>query len=177
MAGGTKNYSVANSNEYQGLPPLTPTTSVIDNMFWAPPIFWKFFQPGVSFNDGFSTFNDPLFRSAELYLMAAEAIVKGATGAKLGTADVYYNVILDRALGSANAGKSPARAANPELPNDAVTNVVSYRATPATISIDMILDESSRELMGEGDQRWYDLKRTGTLISRGKNIIHGSVTD
>jgi len=30
----------------------------------------------------------------------------------------------------------------------------------------MIMDESGREFMGEG-QRWYDLKRTQTLISRG----------
>ena len=95
-----------------------------------------------------------------------EAIVKGATGAVLGTADVYYNVVLDRALGSANKGKSPNRAANPGIGNDPITNVVTYRATPATISVDMILDESAREFLGEG-QRWCDLKRTGTLISRG----------
>ena len=44
--------------------------------------------------------------------MAAEAIVKGATGARLGTADVYYNRVLDRALAS-NAGRSPNRATNP----------------------------------------------------------------
>jgi hypothetical protein len=44
--------------------------------------------------------------------------------------------------------------------------VVSYRATPATISIDMILDESAREFLGESF-RWNDLKRTQTLISRG----------
>ena len=98
--------------------------------------------------------------------MAAEAIVKGASGAKLGSADVYYNKVLDRALGSANAGKSPNRAANPELGTDPITNVVSYRATPANITVDMILDESAREFLGEG-QRWFDLKRTGTLISRG----------
>jgi len=73
---------------------------------------------------------------------------------------------LDRALGSANAGKTPMRAANPENPDDAVANVVSYRATPSNITIDMILDESGRELLGEGNQRWFDLKRTGTLLTR-----------
>lgn len=164
VQGGTKNYAVSNASEYVGYAPITPTKGVVDNMFWSTPMFWKFFQPGVSYNDGFSTFNDPLFRSAELYLMAAEAIVKGATGAKLGTADIYYNKVLDRALGT-NAGLNPNRAANPELGNDPVTNVVSYRATPANITIDLILDESGRELMGES-QRWYDLKRTGTLITR-----------
>jgi hypothetical protein len=166
VLGGTKKYSVVHNSEIVGYAPLTPTTGVVDNMFWGGVMFWKFFQPNVSFNDGFSTFNDPLFRSAELYLMASEAIVKGATGAVLGTADVYYNVVLDRALGSANKGKSPNRAANPGIGNDPITNVVTYRATPATISVDMILDESAREFLGEG-QRWCDLKRTGTLISRG----------
>jgi len=164
VQGGTKNYSVSNMSEIVGYAPITTTKGVVDNMLWTTPMFWKFFQPGVSYNDGFSTFNDPLFRSAELYLMAAEAIVKGATGAKSGTADVYYNKVLDRALGS-NAGMSPIRPTNPDLGVDPITNIVSYRATPANITVDMILDESAREFMGES-QRWYDLKRTGTLISR-----------
>ena len=166
IQGGTKKYSVINTNEYVGLGYITGTTPIVDVLAGGAPMVWKFFQPGITYGDGYSTFNDPLFRSAEVYLMAAEAIVKGATGAVLGTADVYYNKILDRALGSANAGKSPMRAANPELVNDPVTNVVSYRATAGTINIDMILDERARELLGEGNQRWFDLKRTGTLIAR-----------
>lgn len=167
IPGGTKKYAVANVNEYMGLG-YSGTKAYVDNLFWGGPMFWKFFQPGIVYGDGYSTFNDPLFRSAEVYLMAAEAIVKGATGGALGTADVYYNKVLDRALGSANAGKSPMRATNPELVNDPITNVTSYRATPATISVDMILDERARELLGEGNQRWYDLKRTNTLLTRGK---------
>ncbi len=165
IQGGTKKYSVINPNEYYGLGYISGTNPIVDNLAGTQPFFWKFFQPGITYGDGYSTFNDPLFRSAEVYLMAAEAIVKGATGGALGTADVYYNKVLDRALG-ANAGQSPMRAANPENVNDAVTNVVSYRATPGNITIDMILDERARELLGEGDQRWYDLKRTGTLLTR-----------
>ena len=166
IQGGTKKYSVINPNEYVGLGYITGTTPIVDVLAGPAPMIWKFFQPGITYGDGYSTFNDPLFRSAEVYLMAAEAIVKGATGGVLGTADVYYNKILDRALGSANAGKSPMRATNPELVNDPVTNLTSYRATAANITIDMILDERARELLGEGNQRWFDLKRTGTLISR-----------
>jgi hypothetical protein len=164
IPGGKKNYAVANTIDLYWVGKLTATQTVTDNMAWGGPIFWKFWQPGILYGDGYSTFNDPLFRSAEVYLMAAEAIVKGATGAKLGTADVYYNKVLDRALGS-NAGKDPLCAANPANVTD-VTSVASYRATPATINIDMILDEYGRELLGEGNERWFQLKRTGKLIER-----------
>jgi hypothetical protein len=172
VKGGTKKYNVTSHHEMEGYAPINATTGVTDNMFWGKPMFWKFFQPGVPYADGWSTLNDPLFRSAELYLMAAEAIVKGATGAKLGTADVYYNVVLDRALAS-NKGKSPNRAAKANDPTDDPKNVVSYRATPATINIDMILDESGRELLGESF-RWNDLKRTKTLITR--NLLYNPWT-
>jgi|1048.fasta_scaffold00873_3 hypothetical protein len=166
IPGGTKKYAVSNSIDLFWLGKITsPSQQIIDPMAWNSPMFWKFWQPGILYGDGYSTFNDPLFRSAELYLMAAEAIVKGATGAKLGTADVYYNKVLDRALAS-NAGQSPVRAANPGNVLEDVSNVVSYRATPATINIDMILDEYGRELLGEGNERWYQLKRTGKLIER-----------
>lgn len=164
IPGGTKHYSVINANEYMGLG-YVGANPVVDNLAWGAPMFWKFWQPKITYGDGYSTFNDPLFRSAEVYLMAAEAIVKGATGGQLGGADVYYNKVLDRALG-ANAGSSPQCAANPGNVND--LTAVSYRATPGNISIDMILDERARELLGEGCERWYDLKRTGTLITRTK---------
>jgi len=75
---------VINTNEYFGLGYLPGTsTAVVDNLAWGAPMFWKFFQPGITYGDGYSTFNDPMMRSAEVYLMAAEAIVKGATGAQL----------------------------------------------------------------------------------------------
>jgi hypothetical protein len=165
IPGGTKKYAVQNVVDLFWMGKLTPTQQVIDPMAWDGPMFWKFWQPGIAYGDGFSTFNDPLFRSAELFLMAAEAIVKGATGAKLGTADVYYNRVLDRALG-ANAGRNPLRATNPGNVLDPVTNVTSYRATPSNINIDMILDEYGREFLGEGNERWYQLKRTGKLVER-----------
>ncbi len=169
IPGGTKKYSVQNVVDLFWMGKLTPTQQVTDPMAWDGPMFWKFWQPGLVYGDGFSTFNDPLFRSAELYLMAAEAIVKGATGAKFGTADVYYNRVLDRALGS-NAGKSPLRATNPHNVLDALSNTTSYRATPGNINIDMILDEYGREFLGEGNERWYQLKRTGKLVERASKF-------
>ncbi|HEY1054867.1 MAG TPA: RagB/SusD family nutrient uptake outer membrane protein, partial [Emticicia sp.] len=52
--------------------------------------------------------------------------------------------------------------------------------TAATISIDLILDERGRELMGEYG-RWFDLKRTGKLVERIKKYnpwVKGqSITD
>lgn len=153
--GGKKKYAVMNVDQL-----ITGVT--ISRLTPGAPSMWKFWQPGITYGDGYGSFDFALFRSAEAYLVAAEAIVKGATGGALGTADKYYNKVLDRAVG---ATTDPQRAQNPEDLTSMET--VSYRATPANISIDLILDESARELFGEFN-RWWDLKRTGKLIERTK---------
>lgn len=153
--GGKKKYAVMNVDQL-----ITGVT--ISRLTPGAPSMWKFWQPGITYGDGYGTFDFALFRSAEAYLIAAEAIVKGATGGALGTADKYYNKVLDRAVG---ATTDPQCAKNPEDLTSLET--VSYRATPANISIDLILDESARELFGEFN-RWWDLKRTGKLIERTK---------
>lgn len=159
--GGGRNYSVINGDEWGGGYNIVNGVAV-SGFPSGEPIMWKFWQPNIPYGDAHGTFNECIFRAAEAYLIAAEAIVKGATGAKLGSADVYYNKVLDRALG-AQAGTDPKCA---RLPGDIRSlETASYRATPANISIDLILDERGRELLGEYD-RWYDLKRTGKLIER-----------
>ncbi|WP_158860934.1 RagB/SusD family nutrient uptake outer membrane protein [Lunatibacter salilacus] len=151
--GGTKKYAVMNHDQII-------SGEMISRLTAFRPSMWKFWEPNIQYGDGHGTFDFALFRSAEAYLLAAEAIVKGATGGALGGADVYYNKVLDRAVG---VGVDPLRAKNPEDLTSMETE--SYRATPANISIDLILDESARELMGEFN-RWFDLKRTGKLVER-----------
>lgn len=155
--GGTKKYAVMNLEQII-------TGVQVSRLTAATPSMWKFWQPGITYGDGYGTFDFALFRSAEAYLLAAEAILKGAGNGTLGGAEVYYNKVLDRAVG---IGVDPLRAKYPEDLTSLET--VSYRATAATISIDMVLDESGRELFGEFN-RWFDLKRTGKLIERAKKF-------
>ena len=159
--GGTRSYSVVNPSEWGGNYGIVNGVGV-SALPSGEPHMWKFWQPGIPYGDAYGTFNEAIFRSAEAYLIAAEAIVKGGKGAKLGGADIYYNKVLDRALG-ANKAKDPKCAA--DLASYTSLDAVSYRATPANISIDLILDERARELVGEYN-RWFDLKRTGKLIER-----------
>lgn len=158
--GGTRHYSVINGSEWGG--GYSIVNGVSTTGFPAgEPVMWKFWQPGIPYGDAGGTLDEILFRSAEAYLIAAEAIVKGATGGQLGGAEVYYNKVLDRALGS--SAVDPKCAKNPE--DIKSLDAVSYRATSSNITIDLILDERARELLGEYE-RWYDLKRTGKLIER-----------
>lgn len=157
--GGTKKYAVVNTSEFGGGYPIINSGFQVSQ-----PMMWKFWEPNIPYGDSYGTTNEILFRSAEAYLIAAEAIVKGAKNGSLGGADVYYNRVLDRALGT-KKGTVPLRAAAPE--NETSLETAPYRATPGSVTVDMILDEKAREFMGEYS-RWFDLKRTGKLVERVK---------
>jgi hypothetical protein len=86
-----------------------------------------------------------VYRLAETYLIAAEAAYMGGASAA-------------EALDKLNTVRR--RAAFPN-PNPAVMNLGSIA------SLDVILDERSKELCGE-NVRWLDLVRTGKLIDRVK---------
>jgi hypothetical protein len=108
----------------------------------------------------------PIAKFSELFLVAAEAAVKGAptqavtgTYANDGTARGLINVLRVRA-GKwywSNSGNVAKVADN---------SAAMTAATPAIIDINYILDERSPELFGEA-HRWFDLVRTQTWATRG----------
>jgi len=83
----------------------------------------------------------PLFRLADVYLMYAEGVLRGATTGDAATALGYVNALRTRAYGS-----------------------TSGNITSTDLTLDFILDERSRELFWEGHRR-TDLIRFGKFSS------------
>ena len=100
---------------------------------------------------------------SELYFIAAEAAVKGATTLAGKSARELINVL------RARAGKWRWDN-NGNIAKVADNSAAMIAATPATIDINYILAERSREYYGEG-YRWFDLVRTQTWAT-----IAGSYT-
>jgi hypothetical protein len=84
----------------------------------------------------------PLFRLSEMYLIYAEAVLRGGTGGDAATALIYINNIRTRAYGDSTAGN----------------------ITAGQLTTQFILDERARELFWEGFRR-TDLIRYGLFTS------------
>ena len=97
---------------------------------------------------------------SEFYLLGAEAAVKLGNNAQ---AREWVNVL------RARAGKQ-TYCVNKRAPQTADFSKEMVAATPATITIDFILDERSREFWGEG-YRWFDLVRTQKWTERA-SVYH-----
>ena len=92
-------------------------------------------ENGKSINGTFVSTDFPLFRLAEQYLIYAEAVLRGGTGGSNTQALAYLNLLRERAYGNASGNLS-------------------------NISLDIVLEERSRELYWEAFRR-TDLIRYG----------------
>ena len=102
---------------------------------------------------------------SEFYLIGAEAAVKLNKNTE---ARNLVNVLRER------AGKQ-TYCVNKRAPQTADFSAEMVAATPATITIDFILDERSREFWGEG-YRWFDLVRTQKWAERA-SVYHIAGSD
>ena len=104
-------------------------------------------------NRNFSDVDFPVFRLPEMYLIYAEAFLRGGTGADAVTALDYFNKIRFRAYGDTNAGQLLA----------------------SNLTLQTILDERGRELYWEGHRRTdlirYGLLTTGTYLWQWKGGV------
>lgn len=96
-------------------------------------------------NREFSDVDFPIFRLPEMYLIYAEAVLRGGSGGDISTATNYINLIRQRAYGSTAGNISSAQ-----------------------LTLQFVLDERGRELYWEGHRRTdlvrYDLLTTGTYL-------------
>ncbi len=117
---------------------------------------------GLPISDPTTTFADvdfPVFRLSEMYLIYAEAVLRGGTGGDATTALGYVNALRTRAYGNATG------------------NITSGQLT-----LQFILDERGRELYWEGHRRTdlirYGLLTTGTYLWPWKGgVASGTAVD
>ncbi|MBF0651365.1 RagB/SusD family nutrient uptake outer membrane protein [Dysgonomonas sp. GY75] len=140
--GAVKYYPFKSGSDYNWYPQSTALpilTNAIDRM----PMIQKFKDTKIDWGNPGSR-EDVIFRLSDTYLLAAEAYL-GAGNSSL-------------ALERINSIRK--RAAKDE-------NMYEQQMKLNSLTINTIMDERARELLGDHD-RWFDLKRTNTLLTRVK---------
>ncbi|MBL7749587.1 MAG: RagB/SusD family nutrient uptake outer membrane protein [Chitinophagaceae bacterium] len=112
-------------------------------------------------NRDFADIDFPIFRLSEMYLIYAEAVLRGGTGGDAGTALTYLNLIRARA---------------------GATLFSASDLTPTATGLQNILNERGRELYWEGHRRTdlirYGLLTTGTYLWPWKGgVASGTAVD
>ncbi len=130
---------------------------------------------GAAGSDPTSTFPDtdfPMFRLADIYLMYAEAVLRGGSGGDVVTALTYVNLVRTRAYDGSLAGN----------------------ITPVQLTLPFILDERGRELQWEMHRRtdlirfgqftdgsyvwpWKGNVKAGTTVANFRNLMPIPNTD
>ena len=105
--------------------------------------FSNFDSKGVQNTASFTSTDFPLLRLGDVYLMYAEAVLRGGTGGDNATALNYINALRDRAEGSGG--------------------FTDLRITSSQLTLPFILEERAREMFWEATRR-TDLVRFGKLI-------------
>ncbi len=98
-------------------------------------------SPAPNANSSFASTDFPMFRFGDVYLMYAEAVVRGGSGGDLATATSYINLLRQRAYGN-----------------------TSGNVTSSQVTLSFILDERAREMYWEGWRR-SDLVRFGQFTN------------
>ena len=149
---------------------LTFVPEVLDNITY--PALWKLgcyrtdynLETGLGSPNAGSTRPYAVLKFSDFYLTAAEAAFKLGDNTK-----ARNNILVLRQRAGKWTYKQSERAA---YVADFSSDLAA--ATPATITLDYILDERMREFYGEGF-RWFDLARTQTWAQRaGTYTISGS---
>lgn len=103
--------------------------------------FRQYNSAGTKSSNSFADTDFPLLRLGDVYLMYAEAVLRGGTGGSVGQALIYINKLRDRAYPLGNG-----------------------EITESQLTLDFILEERAREMYWEAVRR-TDLVRFGKLTS------------
>jgi starch-binding outer membrane protein, SusD/RagB family len=149
LSGGTDKRAMFTTSKFGTSPSQVAISDVSNFAQGMHVVKWKNIRSdGAPVSDVKREFSDidfPVFRLSEMYLIYAEAVLRGGTGGDAATALTYVNAVRTRAFGN-----------------------TSGNINSTTLTLDYILAERGREFYWEGHRRTdlvrYGLLTTGTYL-------------